>query len=336
MRELVILITDLYLAPERGAATPPAVSVTVPALEHLTRFAHRRVRERDWRVWAARWLGLAGYAALPPASIAAAGRSVPGETVWFASPLHLIAGVGRLHLQRRGLLRLGFAACERLAGDFNSTFAGSGFALAPLEPGEFLLGAPSGLQGDTLEPARMPQGAPAELLPLRSGAAPLRRLGAEIEMWLHAHPLNGERARRGEPPLTHLWIWGGGQAPARGSGQTLRAAVYGADPYLAGLARLGGGAAASEPHHAREALAPQRSALLALEIAELLRRESQRTLGEALEALDAAWIVPALKALRDGSIEQLTLLANDRLWRLARIDRLRRWRRRRRGLGALA
>ncbi len=28
------------------------------------------------------------------------------------------------------------------------------------------------------------------------GAAPLLMLGAELEMWLHAHPLNAARARQ--------------------------------------------------------------------------------------------------------------------------------------------
>ncbi len=345
MRELVIVITDLYLA---GA--PAGASTAMPALEHIARFAHQRVPQADWRAWAARRLGLAHYADLPPASIAAAGRPAPGETVWFASPLHLIAGVGRLHLQRSGRLRLAPETLARLAADFNSTFAGSGFALAPLASGEFLLGAPSGLSASTCDPARVPQAGLLEALPLGEGAAALRRLGTEIEMWLHAHPLNEMRARHGEPRLSQLWIWGGGQAAA-GAGEppsatpqprgeagdaAMRTAVYGSDPYLAGLACLGGLACAPlppSPPLARAAL--ESPALLALEIAEALRREPGWDLAEALAALDRGWIAAGLEALRSGSIERLTLLANDRLWRLARADRLRRWRPRRGGLGAL-
>lgn len=351
MRELVIVITDLYLA---GAPEPPLAPTALPALEEIARFAHQRVAQADWRAWVARRLGLAHYADLPPASIAAAGRPAPGETVWFASPLHLIAGVGRLHLQRSGRLRLAPETLARLAADFNSTFAGSGFALAPLASGEFLLGAPSGLSASTCDPARLPQTGLLEAMPLGEGAAALRRLGAEIEMWLHAHPLNEMRARHGEPRLSQLWIWGGGQAaagvgsgaPARATpppGETagrsaeapMRAALYGADPYLAGLACLGGLACAPLPPAPPLAPAALESpALMALEIAEVLRREPD--LAAALAALDRGWIAAGLQALRRGSIERLTLLANDRLWRLARADRLRRWRFRRGGFGALA
>ena len=343
MRELVIVVTDLYLA---GAPEPPLAPTALPALEEIARFAHQRVAQADWRAWVARRLGLAHYADLPPASIAAAGRPAPGETVWFASPLHLIAGVGRLHLQRSGRLRLAPETLARLAADFNSTFAGSGFALAPLASGEFLLGAPSGLSASTCDPARLPQTGLLEAMPLGEGAAALRRLGAEIEMWLHAHPLNEARARQGEPPLSQLWIWGGGEAaagagggapPGAAAGQGHGAVVYGSDPYLAGLACLGGLGCAPLPP--AQPLAPaglEARALMALEVSAALRREPGWDLAEALAALDRSWIAAGLEALRSGTVARLTLLANDRLWRLARADRLRRWRRRRGGLGALA
>ena len=343
MRELVIIITDLYLA---GAPEPAGASAAMPALEHIARFAHQRGPQSDWRAWVARWLGLTQYAQLPPASIAAAGQPVPGETVWFASPLHLIAGVGRVHLRRSGRLCLAPQTLARLAADFNSTFAGSGFALAPLASGEFLLGAPRGLSARTCDPARVPQAGLLEALPLGEGAAVLRRLGAEIEMWLHAHPLNEARARQGEPPLSQLWIWGGGEAaagtdrdapPGTVADQGHGAVVYGADPYLAGLACLGGLGCAPLPP--AQPLAPaglEARALMALEVSAALRREPGWDLAEALAALDRSWIAAGLEALRSGTVARLTLLANDRLWRLARADRLRRWRRRRGGLGALA
>ena len=37
----------------------------------------------------------------------------------------------------------------------------------------------------------------------------LRRLGAEIEIWLAGHELNREREARNLPPLNALWFWGG-------------------------------------------------------------------------------------------------------------------------------
>ncbi len=339
MRELVIVISDLYLGGEADAAPSGGAPQGLPGLERVARFAGVRAPERNWRAWCARWFGLARHAQLPPASIAAVGRSVPGESVWCATPLHLVAGVGRLHLQRRGRLQLASEPLAQLAADFNSEFGGGGFALAPLDSGECLLGAPGGLSARTVDPARVPQMAFIEALPSGADAAWLRRLGAEIELWLHAHPLNAARARRGEPQLSQLWIWGGGQAGLCGAeepGARAHTTVFGADAYLTGLVRLAGGQSAPlEQWSPAGATSRAGAALLTLEIAEPLRRAPGGSLTEAVAALDRQWVVPALAALADGAFERMTVLANDRLWQLGRRDQLRRWRRHRVGLEAL-
>ena len=333
MRELVIIITDLYLA---GAPEPAGASAAMPALEHIARFAHQRGPQSDWRAWVARWLGLTQYAQLPPASIAAAGQPVPGETVWFASPLHLIAGVGRVHLRRSGRLCLAPQTLARLAADFNSTFAGSGFALAPLASGEFLLGAPRGLSARTCDPARVPQAGLLEALPLGEGAAVLRRLGAEIEMWLHAHPLNRERAHRGERPVSTLWIWGGGEPPAMGTAsRPAPVTVFACEAYVRGLCRLAGLEIRPVAQMSALSEAGTPGTLCVLELAEVLQRQGGSSLPEALAEIDRRVIAPALAALHQRRFDRLVLLANDRQWTLRFADRLRIWRRRRAGLEAL-
>lgn len=342
MSELVIVITDLYLGAARDApASAPAVArERLPAVESVTRFGRVRMLEGGWRAWAARWLGLERYAQWPPASIAAAAAPTapPGQTVWLAEPLHLSEGIGRVHLERRGRLRLAPAECDRLAADFNALYAGSGFALAARAGGGFLLGAPAGEPVRTCEPARVSAGTVAESLPSGAGAAVLRRLGAELEMWLHAHPLNAERAARGEPPVSSLWLWGGG-APAAAPvvGEPAGARVYGAQAYLAGLARLG----AVECHRSPPAWPyrpgePIGRALHGLEVSETLRDAPGADLAAAVRTLDRDWIGPAVTALHGRRLERLWLLANDRAWCLRRGDRWRRWRRGRTGLEALA
>ena len=336
MSELVIVIADLFL----GELPPaPAERAPLPGIESFARFGTASRLERTWREWAAQWLGLERYAGLAPASIAAAATEPPpGETLWLAEPLHLTEGIGRLHLERRGRLRLSAAQCARLAADFNALYAGSGWALAPLPDGTLLLGAPAAGALESCDPARIPAAALEACLPRGPGAAPLRRLGAELEMWLHAHPLNAERAGRGEPAVSQLWIWGGGAAAARPRpGPAASGAVSGTEAYLAGLARLGAapyGAGASEWPYG-PAAAPGR-ALHVLEVGETLRRSPGADLHEALAELDRRWLEPAVAALAAGRLERLWLLANGRAWALRRADRWRFWRRARTGLEALA
>jgi hypothetical protein len=168
----------------------------------------------------------------------------------------------------------------------------------------------------------------------------LRRLGAEIEMWLHAHPLNERRARREAPPISTLWVWGGGEPALTGRAATtaLPGVIFGSDAYVRGLLALAGGRAAPMPEHPRALIgySGAERALCVLEIAELLHEHPRWSLGEAMGALDARLIRPALAALARGELERLMLLANDRCLALRASDRWRLWRRRRSGLEILA
>ncbi len=335
MSELVIVITDLYLGAEPGSA--PAPRGTLPGLEALGRFARAGRLSNGWRSWVAHWLDLASYAALPPASVAGAAAAVPAPALWLAEPLSLTEGVGRVHLERRGRLRLEAAEAARLAEDFNALYAGSGLTLTGLPGGTLLLGAPAGAPVRTFDPARLPTEALAERLPQGPGAGDLRRLGSELEMWLHTHPLNAGRAARGAPPVSQLWIWGGGAgAAAPRSGTSLRAEVYGEEAYLAGLAMLGGATLRAPPESAARVLdASGARTLCALEVSEALRQSRQADLLGALAELDQRWIAPAVAAIGTGTLERLWLLANDRAWSLRRRDLWRRWRRGRPALEAL-
>jgi hypothetical protein len=250
VREIVIVISDLYLAPGQAGGSPEAAasareaaaaSVTLRGFEHAARFGRRRSIEGEggWRPWLARWLGRDDLAAVAPAVIAAAtastataastpssARTVSAEpvssgartasiaatdsTVWIATPVHLIAGLTSLHVDRRSILRLSAADLESFAQDFNRTFGNTDLHLAPLANGEFLMRGAVTLIAATTEPSRVLVADLETALPKGSDSKALKRLGAEIEMWLHAHPLNESRRHRGELPVSTLWLWGGG------------------------------------------------------------------------------------------------------------------------------
>ena len=343
MRELVIVIADLYLPPESGRTgaprrSPAAPAVSLPAIEDLTRFARVQPLRDGWRDWVARWLRIAPYAGWPPASVAAAAVPdvPPGRACWLATPLHLTESLAGLHLDLGGVLCLGRAQREQLAADFNRELGDCGFALAGLESGEFLLSGPEGIQAQTTEPARLPVASVAESLPTGTGAPALRRLGAEIEMWLYDHPLNRERARRGEAPVSTLWIWGGGLCPIRRDPAAVPAArIFGSGAWLAGLCRLTGIPAGPEPE-TLPAVSGDEPTLAVLEIGARLRTDPGRSVAAALAGVDARLIGPACAALRSGELGRLTLIANDRAWTLRASDRWRLWRRRRAALEALA
>jgi len=349
VREIVIVIADLYLEPELAA--PPAAAQSsgahaMPGIGHLARFGDKAALPEGWRAWTARWLGLPQHARAAPASVAAAALADPpaDRAVWLATPMHWIAGLTSLHCDRRSVLRLPGAELEALAMSFRETFRGSGFDLHPLASGEFLLsGPPLPAAATTIEPARMLLTSVAEALPAGEGAAALRRLSAEIDMWLHGHRVNEERARRGAPPVATLWVWGGG-APAVSPPAAAREGVdaaFGADAYARGLWRLAGGESRPMPVDWAAVLDEPRAqrALGVVEVAELLHANASWLLADAAAEIDRRLISPSLAALHRGTLERLVLLANDRSFTVRAAHRWRLWRHTRTlrpGLGELA
>ena len=256
MREIVIVISDLFLAQAPSGRSPSLAQGQIdsppgapgtgafPGIEHVARFGERTALEGGWRPWLARWLGRGDLVNVAPGVIAAVGavpaaaERAPDSTAWIATPVHLIAGITSLHLDRRSILRLPAADLEGFAQDFNRTFGDSGLHLTPLAAGDFLMQGPATLTAATTEPARALVADLEASLPKGNDAKALKRLGAELEMWLHAHPLNETRRRRGELPVSTLWLWGGtpaqlGRTPVLAAGAPASA---GHTPILAGVA----------------------------------------------------------------------------------------------------
>jgi hypothetical protein len=119
-----------------------------------------------------------------------------------------------VHVDRRSILRLDAVDQTTLAADFQRVFHDSGFHLQPLEAGDFLMLGPETPRAESREPARA---LGSSMVERSDSSIALRRLGAEIEMWLHDHPINDTRRRRGELPITSLWLWGAGAIPAGGA-----------------------------------------------------------------------------------------------------------------------
>ncbi len=337
MRELVIVLTDLYL-PEAPPRPVAGASVALPGIEQTGRYGQRTALTAGWRAWLARRLGRDDLAALAPARIAAAVLPATGEPQWLASPVHLSAGLSRVHLDHRGLLRLSATEQAALTRTFAHAFAGSGLTLAGLPCGEFVLQAPGIRAVPTTEPARCAGGEIAAALPRGAEAAALRRVAAEIEMWLHGQQTNAVRTRLGHLGVNALWLWGGGEGAAAPVPRALTPAPlgFGSDAYLDGLWQLHGQRCRPLPEDLTAVLSAGGDAptVLALSVAaELQSRHA--SFAQALGTLDERFIAPALAALQAGTLASVTLVANDTALTVRRRSALRIWRRGRPGLASL-
>jgi hypothetical protein len=335
VRELVMVITDLYAAADasagQSAGAPP-----LPGLAQAARFATRSPLARGWRDWLLRHMGHPELASVAPANLAAAAAPparAPLRSQWIATPVYLQAGLSRVHLDPRGVLRLPAATLAHLAASFAHTFAGAGLELLPLRSGEFLLRAQDIPALETPEPERCAGAEIAGNLARGEAAAALHRTGAEIEMWLHA--------QGGAAGTNSLWLWGAAGAalappPVPARGHTWRA--FGADACLDGLMALEGARCEPLPRDLAALLQSEAAAdvVLALRVAEELQTEMPVSLTEGLARLDQRFIAPAVAALRAGRIGRLVLIANDCTLTLGPRSALRIWRRARAPLTAFA
>ena len=138
--------------------------------------------------------------------------------MWLATPVHMVAGLDTVRVHPAGLLRLAAGEQQILQGDFARVFAGSGWSLHATGRRELLLAGPfpqANAAVRSADPALWLGADPRAGLPSGPGSDSLRRFGAELEMWLHEHPVNLARAGRGLLTVSALWLWGGGAAVVR-------------------------------------------------------------------------------------------------------------------------
>ncbi len=332
----MLLVPDVYL-PEDGSLE------SLPVAQSPQRFDSARPVQGGWRAWLARRLGrpdlvFAGEAEVVATSLpdhlgasAAAGAAeaggphAAGAAHWLATPVSFSAAMDHVRLPQDGLLELDASSRAELAADFGRVLGGGELVLQPVAADAFLLRGLDAVGAVTCDPARALGTDISSALPSGPGSRPLRALMAEIEMWLHEHPVNRGRSARGLAPVSNLWLWGGGAVPAvEGDERDARpdVVIASGDAWVAAVARLSG--------------AKRRGPVA--DVAELLSDPADigiAVLPRCAPHFESQWLQPAVAALRRGALRELALVGNDRAVGLRDSDRWRFWRPTRGWLAAL-
>jgi hypothetical protein len=317
--ELILILTDFVPPAEHS---PGAQRARLPLLETLLSRSDPTVLEEGWRGWLAASAAPPALAAFSLAAIAGAqfrGSGVPqpqSTGYWLATPVHFFAGLDSVHLHPAGLLSLTDEEQRRLVSDFGRVFADSPWRLEVIGHRELLLSGPP-LEADGADPVRSLGDDPSAGLPRGEGAGTLRRLGSEIEMWLHEHPVNVARGSRHELPVTALWLWGGRPPQLPPIARSLaNPQLFGADIYAQSLWQL----------QARKALALSEG-MQAIQTEPMsLSCDTVVLLTNGLQELEQHWLPYALQALRRRRLSGLQLILGQRGYRLSPARQLRFWR----------
>jgi len=129
-------------------------------------------------------------------------------------------------------------------------FGDAGFQLDAPHPARWYLRLPEGTRLPTLLGPEEAVGDDLFATLPQGDDAPARRWRAlitEVQVVLHQHPRNRERAAQGKPAINALWFWGAGRLPTSVQSRYLH--VRSPDPLLQGLAKMAG-AAISAPNAA--------------------------------------------------------------------------------------
>lgn len=314
MPGLSLAITDLRLPATAGGDLP-----RLPALERLLRRGRREPAPPDFRHWV---LARAGWRPPPRLPIASVVAGRPGHFA-LASPVHLVAGLDRVHLHPAGPLRLEPGELDEIATSFNRSLGGDGVVLEPHSASLALLALPRALECETHDPAPLSGRDAGAWLPSGPDGGWLRRLMTEAQMLLHEHPVNAARAARGELPANGLWLWGsGGDAlPAPPSSLPPLAT---SDAFLSALWRRHGAELAPTAAAAPAEFASSRAGG---GIAALGLFETPVPVSEALARAEALVFSPLERALAGGRLHELALWIAGSAFVCRPRDRWRFWRR---------
>ena len=327
MRRLTLILSDLYL-PEEGLGAELPQTHELPQLSWLLSRAGRPAYIGDWRRWLQREVG-GPIAQWPLATLCAAGRvdhSAAGNA-WLATPVALEARLDHVRMRDHGLLCIRDDERGAWCAEFNRLF-GPRYSLHDGGDRAFILTGPMAAT-PTIDPARL---LGAEIGPALPGAdAPeLRRLWAEIEMWLHGSALNEAREQARKPRVSALWVWGRNVDPGPAPENAARdLELYGGDPLIEALGRALQVQTRPSPKLLVEADFARQHVIA--EFAVVSGRPN-----EALAELDGHWFAAARHALARGAVSRLEIIANDRCFHVTPAARWRFWRARRGWLEILA
>jgi hypothetical protein len=302
----------------RGAAGLP----DLPALGRLLRHSRRLPVAADWRAGVLAALG--GDPATAPAAVAAHAIAgiAPHQPLCLAAPLHVVAGLSRVHLPPGGRLVPEASEEEAWCAEFNREFGSSQVQLHVATPGgHWLLAAPFA-QGARDDAPEALEGEPLRRVAARdTDERALRRLGSEVEMWLSDHALNRAREARGLPAVNALWFWGGARAAVRAplAHAGLYASNLAPDAWLAGLARQGA-AQARRLERWEQLVASGASAENALVVLMPSPAEPAATFWQHMEQ---DWFAPLQQALAAEQLPALRLQIGGSAWQWPRRSLLR-------------
>jgi hypothetical protein len=286
------------------------------------------VQDNSWREWLLRPIAAAreilpGCPAGPCVRATATGKR-PVGTWACARPVHLATAIEHLRLDRVDE-DLQAAESSALLDDINRHLEGRGFRLhAQAGTVDWQLECDEPIECGSVEPELAAGRSIRDLMPGGQDGARVRSLVNEMQMLLHEHPVNQQRANRGLPAINTLWLWGFGRIAE--FDEVRLPMLYTDDAWLSGVWRLNGVRSRPLGEVATGIDAGEGQVLVAGARPPRDTRSGSAIIDSLAEA-ERSCFAPALTALRSGAVGGVDVLLGDREYSVERSARFKFWRR---------
>jgi len=213
-----------------------------------------------------------------------------------ADPVHLAADRDKLVLHQQSQLQLTHSESQELFTALGAHFASEGLHFVHADSGRWCVATRHRAHLVTTDLELVEGRDVNECLPSGQDGPIWQRYMTEAQMILHDHPVNAARELRGQPVVNSVWIWGGGGVPA-----TIRRfdKLSVCDSLLRELGKLSGADVSTLTAPGIE------FCISGDNLAEFPLRQSD---DDVVARLQSHWIVPAWQALRNGELDNVTLV----------------------------
>jgi len=260
---------------------------------------------------------------VPVAHVRSQQHEYADEPLWCLDPVHIQIGLDEAILLANEALNLTEKEARHLIQDINQHFEQDDLYIHYCAPHQWMLKGNFELSTRTLSEVmynniyeRQPEGRDEKQW---------RRIVNEMQMLLHSHPVNLERAEHGKLLVNSLWLWGGGRYNTM---QTPIELVYGDHALIANVA-----AASDIPHKDLPIkLNPQGfqgRATLMIFTEQVHAIHDKDVFGwfEHLKHLDQRILSPLFDMLKQDQLEKLTVQGDNITIMLTKKDLKKWWRR---------
>ncbi len=334
-RQLSLLVSGLFGSVPGRAPALPALETVLARSDRLRRRPQAELEELLFDLFD---IAVDPDQDLPVAAVTRVlDLGVVDKSWWLrADPVHLQTQHDGLILADGTLLNLTQDEADQLAAEIMEAYAADGWVLKAARPHRWYLRPPTVPE---IKTAALPSVVGRDIhdfLPQGKDGKRWHTVLNELQILLHTARVNNAREQRGALPINSLWFWGGGRLPELRQAPWTK--VWTGEPVSLALARLCGTPSAPLPAQAAEWLTQTDASGEHLIVLDGARAYVQYGNDEGwrsfLERFEADWIAPLLKALRERSLERLTLFTESAPGFQLTPKTARRWWRRGRRLGA--